>query len=137
MPGARGPRSATRTAGRKASARAATAARAAETPRTDSAAAAARQWRPMSVPPLSITNPSNFRDLAENVRSVPLRPNRLFRSDHLGSLDLHDAQQIRALGIRRVLDFRGVHERTSAECSVPGVHVHSLAIEPTIVQALA
>ena len=91
----------------------------------------------MSVPPLSITNPSNFRDLAENVRSVPLRPYRLFRSDHLGALDSHDAQQIRALGIRRVLDFRGVHERTSAECSVPGVQVHSLAIEPTIVQVLA
>jgi protein-tyrosine phosphatase len=91
----------------------------------------------MSVKPLSITNPSNFRDLAENVKSVPMRPHRLFRSDHLGDLDAHDAQQIRALGIRRVLDFRGVNERTSAECSVPGVQVHSLAIEPTIVQVLA
>ena len=91
----------------------------------------------MSLPPLSITNPSNFRDLAENVRSVPLRPHRLFRSDHLGALDAHDASQIQALGIRRVLDFRGVHERTSAACCVPGVEVHSLAIEPTIVQVLA
>jgi protein-tyrosine phosphatase len=91
----------------------------------------------MSVKPLSITNPSNFRDLAENVKSVPMRPHMLFRSDHLGDLDAHDAQQIRALGIRRVLDFRGVDERTSAECSVPGVQVHSLAIEPTIVQVLA
>ena len=91
----------------------------------------------MSLPPLSITNPSNFRDLAENVRSVPLRPHRLFRSDHLGALDAHDASQIQALGIRRVLDFRGVHERTSAACRVPGVEVHSLAIEPTIVQVLA
>ncbi|GAC1543539.1 MAG: tyrosine-protein phosphatase [Ramlibacter sp.] len=91
----------------------------------------------MPVPLLSITNPSNFRDLAENVRSVPVRPNLLFRSDHLGALDGHDARQIQALGIRRVLDFRGVHERTSAACSVPGVDVHSLAIEPTIVQALA
>ena len=91
----------------------------------------------MSLPPLSITNPSNFRDLAENVRSVPLRPKVLFRSDHLGALDAHDASQIQALGIRRVLDFRGVHERTSAACRVPGVEVHSLAIEPTIVQVLA
>ena len=91
----------------------------------------------MSLPPLSITNPSNFRDLAENVRSVPLRPKVLFRSDHLGALDDHDASQIQALGIRRVLDFRGVHERTSGACRVPGVEVHSLAIEPTIVQVLA
>lgn len=91
----------------------------------------------MSLPSLPITNPSNFRDLAENVRSVPLRPQRLFRSDHLGTLDAHDASQIQALGIRRVLDFRGVHERTSAACRVGGVEVHSLAIEPTIVQVLA
>ncbi|MFL6693432.1 MAG: tyrosine-protein phosphatase, partial [Ramlibacter sp.] len=91
----------------------------------------------MSVPPLSIVNPSNFRDLAENVRTVRLRPQRLFRSDHLGALDANDARQIQRLGIRRVLDFRGVHERTSAACSVPGVQVHSLAIEPTIVQVLA
>ena len=90
----------------------------------------------MSVPPLPITNPSNFRDLAENVRSVPMRPHQLFRSDHLGALDAHDARQIQALGIRRVLDFRGVHERTSAACAVPGVEVRSLAIEPTIVQVL-
>jgi protein-tyrosine phosphatase len=91
----------------------------------------------MSGTKLSISNPSNFRDLAENVRSVQVRPHRLFRSDHLGDLDAHDAEQVRALGIRRVLDFRGVNERTAAECSVPGVHVHSLAIEPTIVQVLA
>ena len=70
----------------------------------------------MPVLPLSITNPSNFRDLAENVRSVPLRPQLLFRSDHLGALDANDARQIQGLGIRRVLDFRGVHERTSAAC---------------------
>jgi protein-tyrosine phosphatase len=91
----------------------------------------------MSVPRLPITNPSNFRDLAENVRTVRVQPHRLFRSDHLGALDLVDARQIQALGIRRVVDFRGVHERTSAACSVPGVQVHSLSIEPTIVQVLA
>ena len=92
--------------------------------------------RPMSGP-LPISNPSNFRDLAENVRTVRLRPRILFRSDHLGALDTHDAAQIQALGLRRVLDFRGVNERTSAACSVAGVEVRSLAIEPTIVQVLA
>lgn len=87
---------------------------------------------------MSVRNPSNFRDLAGNVRpKVPLRPGVLYRSDHLGALDADDARQVRALGIRRVLDFRGVNERSDAVCVVPDVTVHSLAIEPTIVQQLA
>ncbi len=89
----------------------------------------------MSALPLP-ANPSNFRDLAAHVRSVPVRPHVLFRSDHLGALDAHDADQILALGIRRVLDFRGVDERATAVCALPRVEVHSLAIEPTIVQAI-
>jgi len=81
-------------------------------------------------------NATNFRDLAANV-SVPLRRGRLYRSDHLGALDEGDAVAIRALGVSRVLDFRGVDERTSAACRLPDVQVHSLAIEPTIVQVLS
>jgi protein-tyrosine phosphatase len=81
-------------------------------------------------------NATNFRDLAAHV-SAPLRRGRLYRSDHLGALDEDDAQAIRALGITRVLDFRGVNERTAAACRLPEVHVHSLAIEPTIVQVLS
>lgn len=74
---------------------------------------------------------------ASNFRPVSgLRP-VLFRSDHLGALDDDDAVQIRQYGIRRVLDFRGVDERTSAACRLAGVTVHSLPIEPTIVQKLA
>jgi protein-tyrosine phosphatase len=83
-----------------------------------------------------VRNPSNFRDLAEHV-SVPMRRGVLYRSDHLGALDETDASAIVALGVKRVLDFRGVHERTSAACRVPGVEVHSLAIEPTIVQVIS
>lgn len=85
-----------------------------------------------------ITRPSNFRDLSSHVRPrVPLRMARLFRSDHLGALDAGDARQIEALGIGRVLDFRGVNERADAVCALQGVTVHSLAIEPTIVQKLS
>jgi protein-tyrosine phosphatase len=90
----------------------------------------------MSAASLAIRNPSNFRDLAGHVR-LPVRPQVLFRSDHLGALDEDDARQIGALGIRRVLDFRGMHERSAAICALPGVAVHSLAIEPTIVQKLS
>jgi protein-tyrosine phosphatase len=74
---------------------------------------------------------------ASNFRELPLvKPGSLYRSDHLGALNADDARQIRTLGIRRVLDFRGVDERTSAACVLPDVEVHSLAIEPTIVQVL-
>src|SRR5436190_22168361 len=79
---------------------------------------------------------SNFRRVGTGQDAVPsLR--HLYRSDHLGALDASDAAQIRALGITRVLDFRGVTERDSAACRLPGVTVHSLPIEPTIVQKLA
>ena len=78
---------------------------------------------------------ANFRRVGvPQGRGTPLK--NLYRSDHLGALDAHDAGQIVALGIRRVLDFRGVEERTAAECRLPGVTVHSLPIEPTIVQKL-
>ena len=87
---------------------------------------------------VNLSGASNFRDLRSPLITQPaLRPRTLYRSDHLGDLDANDARQIASLGIRRVLDFRGVNERLSAECSVPGVNVISLAIEPTIVQVLA
>lgn len=74
---------------------------------------------------------------ASNFRHLPMvRLGTLYRSDHLGALDEDDARQIQALGIRRVLDFRGIDERMSAACAVPDVTVHSLAIEPTIIQVL-
>lgn len=90
------------------------------------------------MPDLAIANPSNFRDLAAVVHPhVPLRRRVLFRSDHLGALDENDARQIEALGVRRVLDFRGVNERAEAVCALQGVAVHSLPIEPTVVQVLS
>jgi protein-tyrosine phosphatase len=76
---------------------------------------------------------SNFRQVGAEA-GVPLQ--HLFRSDHLGALDEGDAAQIRALGVSRVLDFRGAQERTAAACRLPKVSVHSLPIEPTIVQKL-
>jgi protein-tyrosine phosphatase len=78
---------------------------------------------------MRLTGSTNFRPI-QSLRPV------LYRSDHLGALDEEDARQIQALGITRVLDFRGVNERTSFACTLPGVTVHSLPIEPTIVQQL-
>lgn len=80
---------------------------------------------------MRLTGSTNFRPV------TGLRPRTLYRSDHLGALDAEDARQIQALGITRVLDFRGVNERESAACVLPDVTVHSLPIEPTVVQALS
>ncbi len=90
----------------------------------------------MTAPSLRLATASNFRDLAEPIRSLPLRRGTLYRSDHLGALTPDDCRQIQALGVKRVLDFRGVDERCTAVCALPDVSVHSLPIEPTIVQTL-
>jgi protein-tyrosine phosphatase len=83
---------------------------------------------------MRLASSSNFRPVGDALTGLPLR--KLYRSDHLGALDGDDAAAICALGIARVLDFRGVTERAAAACRLPGVVVHSLPIEPTIVQKL-
>lgn len=81
---------------------------------------------------------SNFRDLSERVHpAVPMRPGLVFRSDHLGNLSHEDIDALKAIGLRRVIDFRGVQERQTAVCALPGVTVHALTIEPSIVQVLS
>ncbi len=88
---------------------------------------------------MKIAGATNFRDLGNHrtQQGETVAPRRLFRADHLGALTAQDVAQIRALGVRRVLDLRGVNERAAAPCALPEVAVHSLAIEPTIVQKLS
>lgn len=88
---------------------------------------------------MKIAGATNFRDLGNHrtQRGERVAPRRLFRADHLGALTAQDVARIRALGVRRVLDLRGVNERAAAPCALPQVAVHSLAIEPTIVQKLS
>jgi protein-tyrosine phosphatase len=83
---------------------------------------------------MRLSTTANFRRVGAREPHGLLR--NLYRSDHLGALDDDDARQIAALGITRVLDFRGVQERATALCRLPDVTVHSLPIEPTIVQKL-
>lgn len=88
---------------------------------------------------MKIAGATNFRDLGNHrtERGETVTPGRLFRADHLGALSAQDVAQIRSLGVRRVLDLRGVNERAAAPCALPEVAVHSLAIEPTVVQQLS
>jgi protein-tyrosine phosphatase len=91
---------------------------------------------------LILSGAPNFRDLG-GYRTADgqalVRRQHLFRSDHLGNLEADDIQLLSGkLRERvRVLDLRGVTERESAVCALDGVTVHSLSIEPTIVQTLA
>jgi protein-tyrosine phosphatase len=54
----------------------------------------------------------------------------------LGLLNGDDIAQINQFNVARVLDFRGPAERTAQVCAIPGMRVSSLAIEPTVVQAI-
>jgi protein-tyrosine phosphatase len=80
----------------------------------------------------------NFRDLggyAESGGSM-LRRGQLFRSDHLAGLTAEELLAVLPAGMLRVLDFRGIEERVLAPCGLRNAKIHSLPIEPTIVQKL-
>lgn len=83
----------------------------------------------------------NFRDLGGYATDsgFTVRRQRLFRSDHLGNLVPEDLSVLASrIGESvRVLDLRGEAERAPTPCAIPGATVHSLPIEPTIVQKLS
>jgi protein-tyrosine phosphatase len=89
---------------------------------------------------LQLAGAPNFRDLGGyrglDGRRVAWR--RIFRSDHLGALTTADVATLTRTGGRawRVCDLRGVAERAQAPCVLAGAAVHSLPIEPTVVQQL-
>jgi protein-tyrosine phosphatase len=49
---------------------------------------------------------------------------------------MDDVEALRALGLARAFDFRGLQERAATPYEVPGVRQHPLPIEPTVVQSL-
>lgn len=88
---------------------------------------------------LPLQGASNFRDLGgyAGLDGRPLRWRKLFRSAHLGELTAEDISMLQALGVSRVLDFRGSEERLSAPCVLPQATVHALSIEPSVVQRMS
>lgn len=87
---------------------------------------------------LELLGSTNFRDLGGYTGhgGRPVRWRRLFRSDHLGELTSEDVATLDSLNLSRVLDFRGAQERTRHPSVLPGVVVHPLSIEPTVVQGM-
>ncbi len=87
---------------------------------------------------LKLAGASNFRDLGGYVGhgGQAVRWRKLFRSDHLAALTPDDIDTLTGLGLTRVFDFRGELERAPLACALTNVTVHSLPIEPTVVQAM-
>ena len=87
---------------------------------------------------LNLAGASNFRDLGGYIGhdGQPVRWRTLFRSDHLATLTPDDQAQLVRLGLARAFDFRGVHERAASAYELPGVTLHALPIEPTVVQRM-
>lgn len=95
---------------------------------------------PIQPADIKLQGATNFRDLGgyTNESGRVVRHGRLFRSDHLGALTADDLAALdTALGpALRVCDLRGVQERQAAACVVRHATVHSLPIEPSVVQKL-
>ena len=87
---------------------------------------------------LRLQGASNFRDLGgyRGHEGRTVRWRTLFRSDHLGRLTPEDEAALMALGLQRVLDFRGEHERAAMPNRLAAAAQHALGIEPTVVQRL-
>lgn len=87
---------------------------------------------------LRLQGASNFRDLGGYATSQgrQVRWGRIFRSDHLGRLTSEDEALLAGLGVQRVLDFRGEHERAAVPNRLATARQHVLGIEPTVVQRL-
>jgi protein-tyrosine phosphatase len=87
---------------------------------------------------IPLNGASNFRDLGGYAghEGRPIQWRKIFRSDHLASLNEQDLGQLKSLGIARTFDFRGVQESEAQSYAWPDIQRHSLSIEPTVVQRL-
>ncbi|MDB5816667.1 MAG: uncharacterized protein JWQ11_307 [Rhizobacter sp.] len=82
----------------------------------------------------------NFRDLGglQTAAGQRLATGVLFRSSHFAAATDDDIQALRALGIRTIVDFRGVNERQAAmgRLAAAGIREVHLPIEPSAVGSL-
>jgi protein-tyrosine phosphatase len=78
---------------------------------------------------------TNFRDVGGYTTSDGrrVRQGRIFRSNQLGQLTIHDLAQLETLGVHSVVDFRSDDEVAKAGPGLlTGAFRHTLPIEPTI-----
>ena len=82
----------------------------------------------------------NFRDLGGYVAADGrrVRPGLVFRSAHLGGLTTADCRTLAQLGVRTIVDLRGLNEAAETPHAVSGLEAEILAasIEPRSASAI-
>ncbi|MBM3646726.1 MAG: tyrosine-protein phosphatase [Alphaproteobacteria bacterium] len=85
---------------------------------------------------LPLEGGSNFRDLGgyRTADGRTVRPRKIFRSAHLGTLTAEDRTALGKLGVRTIVDLRGVAEAAETPHQVDGVgcRVVGAPIEPRL-----
>jgi len=84
---------------------------------------------------LNLAGASNFRDLGgyETDDGRRVRWRHIFRSNQLGHLTAEDLATLRAIGLKKVIDFRSQGEiDAAAPCKVAEAELHVLSIDPGI-----
>lgn len=86
--------------------------------------------------PIALEGASNFRDLGgyQGLDGRHLQWRKLYRSAHLAHLTQDDLNQLKALGVSRSADFRGLGESAHLAYNWPQLSRHALTVEPTVVQ---
>ena len=86
--------------------------------------------------PIALEGASNFRDLGgyQGQDGRHLQWRKLYRSAHLAHLTQDDLNQLKALGVSRSADFRGLGESAHLAYHWPQLSRHALTVEPTVVQ---
>lgn len=86
--------------------------------------------------PITLEGASNFRDLGgyQGLDGRQLQWRKLYRSAHLAHLTQDDLSQLKALGVSRSADFRGLGESAHLAYDWPQLNRHALTVEPTVVQ---
>ena len=86
--------------------------------------------------PIALEGASNFRDLGgyQGLDGRQLQWRKLYRSAHLAHLTQDDLNQLKALGVSRSADFRGLGESAHLAYDWPQLNRHALTVEPTVVQ---
>lgn len=86
--------------------------------------------------PIALSGASNFRDLGgyKGLDGRSLQWRKLYRSAHLAHLTAEDLARLRALGVTRSADFRGLGESQHLSYAWPHIERHALVVEPTVVQ---
>ena len=72
-----------------------------------------------SIIPLSNTYNTRTIGYIKTLCGLKIKPNILFRSDNLSSLDNNDLEILSSLGIKKIVDFRSNHEKTKEPDILP------------------